>query len=180
MGGQKYFPSVAWFAHPWLAGYPEFSKQHHYSVSKWRLLFQLPPNVRCGQWLFFEWTQHSADRNSLSAMPEVISRRFPALCCPTFSRDTCYSETSPPGAAKATATRTESKAHEVNIDNWDPTFLTPQEIPVRSASAFLEWQRGGAECRTVDPILGGRLLRYKDTKIGPTVWQCLNSGSEFV
>ena len=36
------------------------------------------------------------------------------------------------------------------------SFLIPQEIPVRSASAFSEWQRGGDECHTVVPIPGGR------------------------
>ena len=52
-----------------------------------------------------------------------------------------------------------------------PFFLTPQEIPIRSASAFVEWQRGGDDCHTVVPIPGGRLLRHRDTKVGLTAWQ---------
>ena len=38
--------------------------------------------------------------------------------------------------AKATDTRSQSKAHGVSIDNCGPFFLTPQEIPVRPASAI--------------------------------------------
>ena len=52
---------------------------------------------------------------------------------------------------------------------WFPTFLTTQEILVRSA--FSEWQRGGDECHTMVPMPGGKLLRHRDTKVGPTVWQ---------
>ena len=40
--------------------------------------------------------------------------------------------------AKAADTRTQSKAHEVSIDNCSLSFLTPQEISVRSESAFSE------------------------------------------
>ena len=45
--------------------------------------------------------------------------------------------------AKATDTRTQSKALGASIDNCGPSILTPQKIPVRSASAFSECQRGG-------------------------------------
>ena len=54
---------------------------------------------------------------------------------------------------------------------WFPSFLTPQEIPVQSVSAFSEWQRGGDEGHTVVPIPGGRLLWHRDTKAGPMIWQ---------
>ena len=50
-----------------------------------------------------------------------------------------------------------------------PPFL--QEVPVRSAKMFSEWQRGEDECHTVVPIPGGRLLRHRDTNVGSTVWQ---------
>ena len=30
------------------------------------------------------------------------------------------------------------------------------------------------------PIQGGTLLQHRDTKVGPTVWKCLNSGGEYV
>ena len=33
-------------------------------------------------------------------------------------------------------------------NQWFPSFLTPQEIPVWSTSAFLEWQRGRDECQS--------------------------------
>ena len=53
---------------------------------------------------------------------------------------------------------------------WFTFFLTPQEIPVRSTSAFSKSQRGGNECH------GGSNPRRQtstthDTKVGPTVWQ---------
>ena len=47
---------------------------------------------------------------------------------------------------------------------WFSSFLTPQEIPVWSASAFSEWQKGRDECHTVVPIPGGWLLRNGDKK----------------
>ena len=78
--------------------------------------------------------------------------------------------------AKATDTRTQSKAYGVSIDNCDPSFVTPQEISVCSASAFSEWQRGRDECQTVVPIPGGRLLRHKDTEVGPTQAQIQTGG----
>ena len=40
--------------------------------------------------------------------------------------------------ATATDTRTQSKAHAVSIYNCDPSFLTLQEIPVRSLPALSE------------------------------------------
>ena len=53
---------------------------------------------------------------------------------------------------------------------WFPSFLTPQEILVRSASAFSEWLRGGGECH------GGsnpkrQTSTTQDTKVGPTLRQ---------
>ena len=50
--------------------------------------------------------------------------------------------------AKATYTRTQSNEHGVSIGNCGPPFLSPQEIPVRSASKFSEWQSGGDECQS--------------------------------
>ena len=46
--------------------------------------------------------------------------------------------------AKATDTRTQSKPHVVSTDNFGPSVL--KQIPVQSASAFSECQRGGVEC----------------------------------
>ena len=119
----------------------------------------------------FECTEHSANRNSSSVVPEVISRRFPAPCCTKLSLSTCWSENCAPVSANATDTRTQSNEHGLSIGNCDQSTLTPQEIPVRSASAFSEWQRGGDECYTVVPIPCGRLLLPRDTKVGLAVWQ---------
>ena len=85
----------------------------------------------------FKCTEHCADGNSSSAMSVVISRRFLAPYCTE-----CYG---PPVqkivrqvCAKATDTRTQSKAQEVNIDNCGQFFLTPEEITMSSTPAFSE------------------------------------------
>ena len=48
-------------------------------------------------------------------------------------------------------------------------FLTTQKIPIQSA--FSEQQRGRDERHSVVPIPGSRIIRHKDTKVGPMVWQ---------
>ena len=49
-------------------------------------------------------------------------------------------------------------------------FLTPQEIPLRSAPAFSEWQRDGDGCHSgFNPRQ--QTSTTQDTKVGPTVWQ---------
>ena len=47
------------------------------------------------------------------------------------------------------------------------SYTTRNFCPVN----FSKWQRGRDKCHTVVPIPGSKLLRYRDTKVGPTVWQ---------
>ena len=64
---------------------------------------------------------------------------------------------------------------------WFPSFLTPQGIPVRSASAFSAWQSGGDECHNSGSK--SHAADFYDTEIQKLVPQCnkyLNSGGEYV
>ena len=54
---------------------------------------------------------------------------------------------------------------------WFPSFLTPQEIPVRPASAFSEWQRGGDECHGGSNPKRQTSTQGRPTNVGPTIWQ---------
>ena len=49
-------------------------------------------------------------------------------------------------------------------------YISRNSCPV-SIRALSEWERGGDECHTVDPIMVSRLLQHSDTKVGPMVWQ---------
>ena len=68
---------------------------------------------------------------------------------------------------KVTDTRTQSKAHGVSIDNRGPSFLTSQEIRVRSESVFSKWQRGEDECHTVVSNLGVDFYEIRIQKFVP-------------
>ena len=107
-----------------------------------------------------ECTEHSADRNSLSTVPAVISHRFPAPCSTTVTEHLLFRKLCARWMQKQLTPKHKAKHIGVNIDNCGPSFLKSQEIPVWSASAYSEWQRGRDECHTVIPIPGGRLRRW--------------------
>ena len=53
---------------------------------------------------------------------------------------------------------------------WFPSFLTPQEIPVWSASGFSERKRGRDEYHSgSNPKWQTSMIQ--DTKVGPMIWQ---------
>ena len=110
----------------------------------------------------FECTEYSADRTS-SAVPAVISR--------SLSRSTVVQQIVRQVDANAIDPRTQRKAYAVCIDNCGPSSLAPQEFTVRSTSVFSEWQAQMSVTQYSSLIPGGRLLRHRDTKFGPTVWQ---------
>ena len=74
--------------------------------------------------------------------------------------------------AKATDQNTQQSALSHQWQYCGPSFLTPQEIPVLSTSAFSEWQRGGHECHTVQWFQSRRLTSttqgYKSWSHGMT------------
>ena len=104
----------------------------------------------------FECAEHSADRRSSLALPGLLphmARRSTHLL-QEFSWEMFNHHPPYPGPRA----------------QWFPSFLTPQEIPVRSVSAFSEWQRGGDECHSgSNPRQQNSTTQ--DTKVGPTVWQ---------
>ena len=53
---------------------------------------------------------------------------------------------------------------------WFPSFLTSREIPVRSASAFSKWRRGGDECHS-----GYKSWSHGMTKSQFRRWVCWKS-----
>ena len=95
---------------------------------------------------------------------------FPLLAAQNC-HGTCFSENCASGGCQS------KWYHNTKQSAWSQHWqcgqstLTPQEIPVRSASEFSEWQRGGVEGHTMVPIPGGRLLRQRYTKVCPTVWK---------
>ena len=64
---------------------------------------------------------------------QLRRQSFPAPCCTNY-RGALVHQVGP----KATDTRTQNEMHGVSIVNCGPSFLTSQEIPVRSVSALSE------------------------------------------
>ena len=98
-------------------------------------------------------------------MPAVFSLGFPRVVQEIVSKVD----------AKATDTRTQSKAHCVSIDNCGTSFLTPQEIPAQSASAFSERQRGRDMC-----LSASNPRRQTSTTQGYKTWHGMTNVSFLV
>ena len=152
-----------------LAGLPEFSQYHRCSDWRWRLLFQLPPSVNCGLWQFFN-AQSKAPieiRHVCQVYgPNVMNKQMVRRWFRQFTAGQLHVHGEGSWRPSIITGEHVELVREPRIQ-WFLSFLTPQEIPVRSAFSN---DKGGDVCHTVAPIPGGRLLRHSDTKFGPTVW----------
>ena len=99
----------------------------------------------------FEFTKHSTDQNSLSAVPGLWPHMvwWSTHLLQEFNYHPPY--------------RLDLAPCDFHL------FLHLQEIPVWSASVFSEWQRGGDECHTV-------VLWHRTQKLVPRYDKCLNFG----
>ena len=113
-----------------------------------------PWSVICDK--VYECTEHSANLNPSSAVSGLWShttRRMVNISCRNSA-----------GRCLIIIHRIARTSRPVRFSS----FLTPQEISVRSTASFSEWQRGWYECHS-----GSHLSRQTstthDTKVGPTM-----------
>ena len=137
------------------------------SLQRLKMDVLIPASADCDMRsvIVFDCTEHSADRNSSSAARSMATHGSAV-------------NTSPAGV------RLGGVSHPPYSPKFAPSdfhiFLHLKEIPVRSATAFSKWQKGGDECQTVVPIPDGRLLRHRIIKLVPRYDKYLNFGGEYV
>ena len=137
---------------------------------KRRLLFQLPPTVKCVCDKILECTEHSVDRNPSQLVfgefwvqIPVLTKRIGVLFVVSLSlQGKCCVGFTLPRSIYPLAGRIHKIYKSQILRQW-------------------ECQRGGDECH-----YGSNSMRQtsttQDTKLGPTVWHtvCLSSGGEYV
>ena len=100
----------------------------------------------------FEYTEHSSDRNSSSAVPAVFPADLRSLLHKIVMEHLLFINCAPGGCQSSWHQNKKQSAWRQYWQYCGPSFLIRQEFPVRSESAFSECQRGRYECYTVIPI----------------------------